>query len=55
MNINAGLITCCLPCVTFGQIAEIVDEGRSCKINERRNKQNIIIAILLCYIDHNLV
>ncbi|MED6169941.1 hypothetical protein PIB30_025841 [Stylosanthes scabra] len=23
------LITCCLPCVTFGQIAEIVDEGRS--------------------------
>ncbi|KAL4287884.1 hypothetical protein AHAS_Ahas19G0230800 [Arachis hypogaea] len=23
------LITCCLPCVTFGQIAEIVDEGKS--------------------------
>ncbi|XP_071721199.1 cell number regulator 2-like [Rutidosis leptorrhynchoides] len=23
------LITCCLPCVTFGQIAEVVDEGRS--------------------------
>ncbi|KAL1294691.1 hypothetical protein HN51_055483 [Arachis hypogaea] len=22
-------ITCCLPCVTFGQIAEIVDEGKS--------------------------
>jgi len=28
----AGFVTCCLPCITFGQIAEIVDEGRSCKI-----------------------
>ncbi|GJW76192.1 cell number regulator 7-like protein [Tanacetum coccineum] len=28
---NAGtcFITCCLPCVTFGQIAEVLDEGRS--------------------------
>ncbi|XP_062166037.1 cell number regulator 7-like [Alnus glutinosa] len=22
-------ITCCLPCVTFGQIAEVIDEGES--------------------------
>ncbi|MBA0588259.1 hypothetical protein Gorai_001371 [Gossypium raimondii] len=28
--INA-LITVCFPCVTFGQVAEIVDEGRTCK------------------------
>ncbi|KAK8709746.1 hypothetical protein V6N13_060754 [Hibiscus sabdariffa] len=23
-------ITCCLPCITFGKIAEMVDEGKSC-------------------------
>ncbi|KAI3683338.1 hypothetical protein L1987_83841 [Smallanthus sonchifolius] len=23
------LITCCFPCVTFGQIAEVLDEGKS--------------------------
>ncbi|RYQ91848.1 hypothetical protein Ahy_B09g097895 [Arachis hypogaea] len=29
LNFVYRLITCCLPCVTFGQIAEIVDEGKS--------------------------
>ncbi|KAK9049529.1 hypothetical protein SSX86_031500 [Deinandra increscens subsp. villosa] len=24
-----GLITCCFPCVTFGEIAEVLDEGKS--------------------------
>ncbi|RWR74983.1 cell number regulator 2-like protein [Cinnamomum micranthum f. kanehirae] len=24
---DAGLLTCCCPCVTFGQIAEIIDKG----------------------------
>ncbi|AES61069.1 putative PLAC8 motif-containing protein [Medicago truncatula] len=28
-NPGTCLITCCLPCITFGQIAEVVDEGRS--------------------------
>ncbi|CAL5208223.1 unnamed protein product [Lathyrus oleraceus] len=28
-NPTTCLITCCLPCITFGQIAEVVDEGRS--------------------------
>lgn len=31
--VTAGCITCWLPCVTFGQIAEILDEGQSCKYN----------------------
>ncbi|KAL2951530.1 hypothetical protein AAZX31_19G056700 [Glycine max] len=50
------LITCYLPCVTFGQIAEIVDEGCSNKISEIRNKKNItyncyftIYVVLIIY------
>lgn len=27
----AGCITCLCPCITFGQIAEIVDKGSSCQ------------------------
>ncbi|KAF9608169.1 hypothetical protein IFM89_007555 [Coptis chinensis] len=29
MDPAKGFITCCLPCVTFGQIAEMLDEGQS--------------------------
>lgn len=29
--ITAGCITCWCPCITFGQIAEIVDKGSTCK------------------------
>lgn len=28
---SAGCITCWCPCITFGQIAEIVDKGSTCK------------------------
>ncbi|KAK5805112.1 hypothetical protein PVK06_032764 [Gossypium arboreum] len=28
-DIGTCCITCCLPCVTFGQIAEMVDQGQS--------------------------
>lgn len=37
--IVAGCITCWCPCITFGQIAEIVDKGSSGKCSEylRRN------------------
>ncbi|KAI3511462.1 hypothetical protein L1887_18616 [Cichorium endivia] len=28
-NPGTCFITCCLPCITFGQIAEVVDEGQS--------------------------
>lgn len=31
-----GCITCWCPCITFGQIAEIIDRGSSCKSPERR-------------------
>lgn len=27
----AALITACFPCVTFGQVAEILDNGTTCK------------------------
>ncbi|ESR33525.1 hypothetical protein CICLE_v10006420mg [Citrus x clementina] len=32
-------ITCWLPCVTFGQIAEILDEGQSCKLRKKYGLQ----------------
>ncbi|XP_068653973.1 cell number regulator 10-like [Aristolochia californica] len=41
-NDFAGLITCCCPCITFGQIAEMVDEGRSSCC-----KQGCIYALLM--------
>ncbi|GJW55694.1 nucleotide-binding alpha-beta plait domain-containing protein [Tanacetum coccineum] len=28
-NARTCFITCCLPCITFGQIVEVLDEGRS--------------------------
>ncbi|KAH1089256.1 hypothetical protein J1N35_016513 [Gossypium stocksii] len=28
-DVGTCCITCCLPCVTFGQIAEMVDQGQS--------------------------
>ncbi|XP_062150222.1 cell number regulator 10-like isoform X2 [Alnus glutinosa] len=31
---GAGLITCCLPCITFGRIAEVLDEGQSSCVAE---------------------
>jgi hypothetical protein len=45
---GAGLITCCLPCITFGRIAEVLDEGQSCKFNHtiRLHVQNGIHATL---------
>ncbi|RXH71232.1 hypothetical protein DVH24_018587 [Malus domestica] len=33
-NSEDGYITCFLPCITFGQIAETVDEGRSSCVNQ---------------------
>ncbi|XP_059446729.1 cell number regulator 7-like [Corylus avellana] len=27
-----GCMTCCFPCVTFGRIAEVLDEGKSCNM-----------------------
>lgn len=29
-NFLAALIACCIPCLTFGQIAEIIDSGNTC-------------------------
>lgn len=26
-----GCMTCCCPCITFGQSAEVVDKGRTCE------------------------
>ncbi|XP_041001255.1 cell number regulator 10-like [Juglans microcarpa x Juglans regia] len=28
-DVGTCCITCCLPCITFGRIAEVVDEGQS--------------------------
>ncbi|KAB2625681.1 cell number regulator 7-like [Pyrus ussuriensis x Pyrus communis] len=33
-DVTACYITCFLPCITFGQIAETVDEGRSSCVNQ---------------------
>ncbi|KAK4266178.1 hypothetical protein QN277_027138 [Acacia crassicarpa] len=35
-------ITCCLPCITFGQIAEVADEGRSSCVG-----QGIVYGLLM--------
>ncbi|XP_061370793.1 protein PLANT CADMIUM RESISTANCE 7-like [Gastrolobium bilobum] len=42
-------ITCCLPCITFGQIAEIVDEGRSSCFG-----QGCAYGLLMCVSCHCL-
>ncbi|KAF5179038.1 hypothetical protein FRX31_031381 [Thalictrum thalictroides] len=34
-------LTCCCPCITFGQIAEIIDEGKTCwQSNVERSNQD---------------
>ena len=40
VHVIAGCITCLCPCITFGQIAEIIDRGSTCKsLSSPSNKQ----------------
>ncbi|KAK2994777.1 hypothetical protein RJ640_001683 [Escallonia rubra] len=38
-------ITCWCPCITFGQIAEIVDKGSTCKSNEFIDKLHVYVMM----------
>lgn len=56
MHLFAVCLTCWLPCVTFGRVAEIVDEGNTCKYKKHgrcvitvyhHNRPHIFIVILM--------
>lgn len=53
MHMYIGLITCMCPCITSGQIAEIVSEGRTCKTNNlcmwyyKFNQLNMIYVLII--------
>ncbi|KAK9287784.1 hypothetical protein L1049_016224 [Liquidambar formosana] len=44
-DMGTCLITCCLPCITFGQVAAAVDEGRSCKFTNGAQASTLSIAL----------
>ncbi|XP_028769573.1 cell number regulator 7-like [Neltuma alba] len=47
MKTHAGCVTCCLPCITFGQIAEVADEGRSLGKNKACVGQGMVYGLLM--------
>ncbi|OMO95395.1 hypothetical protein COLO4_15923 [Corchorus olitorius] len=49
-DIGTCCITCCLPCITFGRIAEVVDQGQSSCI-----KQGCVYGLLMLCSCHCLL
>ncbi|KAF4354134.1 hypothetical protein F8388_004146, partial [Cannabis sativa] len=45
-------VTCLFPCVTFGRVGEIVDEGTNCKY-KNYNHAVVLDVDIACYICSN--
>ena len=46
----SALITFCVPCLTFGQVAEIVDNGHTCKSLVLANTNVILETLLFSFV-----